>query len=295
MSGCAIYFDIAEAVTVLCFGSGTYGIHLATAAMTCYFAAKQAQNPSHLRWYYIYVGCLIVFSSVNYFICMALYFYGKEHPILYRFYSEPLRRVLFTIPELMAMLVSILCNSFLIYRCYIVWSGWKMWKAILLLPISLFFAALVTGLISIVGSGIMDMFLLRTYWPMVLGLNFTLTTLICIRILWLRRKLRVLLGPQHTNHMGRGWGIVALVVESSFIYTLVTSLGFIRTSPGSFPYVFSPVLVQTECIASELIILQIVLGRAMTKQWNSTVQTRTLINHECSQDVVPPYSTVAVL
>ena len=83
------------------------------------------------------------------------------------------------------------------------------------------------------------------YWSLTLFLNVLLTMLISGRIFWIRGRLRKLLGKEFSEMYGSN---MAIIVESSLLYTFVSMFGIIPmvTSNGTINYAFSPLLVQTE-------------------------------------------------
>lgn len=82
------------------------------------------------------------------------------------------------------------------------------------------------------------------YWAVSLAFNVSLTALIVGRLLWMRSKMCSVLGKE----FGRTYsGVAAILYESSLVYTLVVTIGYLTLpGPGGADNMFSPLLAQTE-------------------------------------------------
>ena len=82
------------------------------------------------------------------------------------------------------------------------------------------------------------------HWGLSLALNVTITGLIVGRLWGRRSKIRTAFGAEY----GRIYtGIVAILCESSLLYTLVITIGyFALPGPGGSNNMFNPLLAQSE-------------------------------------------------
>lgn len=177
--------------------------------------------------------------------------------------------------------VTLLAQSYLLYRCYLLQTGCP-WSRFLISGLSVL-------LVAVSGFGISNIifvcpdwrrfpdgfkpevpFLLpELFWGLSMGFNVSANVIIIGRLLWLRSKVCAALGNEYSRVYN---GLAAMLMESSLLYTLVLIVGY-KTLPGkggSYA-LFSPLITQTEAIASELIILRFALGRAISRQQVFTV------------------------
>lgn len=260
-------FDVAHTITLVCLGSIAYGLHLAVGSMTIYWVLREVRNGSYKR-HCLYIAMLAMLASINYFFAMINYLYKTKTKMEFPFHI---------VPDIAALIIAFSCNALLLYRCYVVWDSMKI---VLIFPVVALSTAIVYGCLQL-GQLEGHIAHMIAYWSITLFLNVLFTMLISGRIFWIRGRLRKLLGKDFSDMYGSN---MAIIVESSLLYTFVSVFGIIPmvTSNGQFNYAFSPLLVQTECIASELIILRLVVGSALPDQW--TTNTRV------TQDLGRSYS-----
>ena len=128
------------------------------------------------------------------------------------------------------------------------------------------------------------------YWGLSMALNITLSLLLILRLLSMQRTLRQVLGEDYARVYTK---IVSMSVESALPYALVSFIFIILYGIQNSAYVlFLPILVQVQvsfcslhsliptyqclrgcqqCIAPELIILQVTRGKA----WSNTTRPRS--------------------
>jgi hypothetical protein len=100
------------------------------------------------------------------------------------------------------------------------------------------------------------------YWLLALSFNIGLNALIILRLFRMRSKVRLALGNEYSQMYT---GVAAMLFESSLLYTIVLVIAYWALPEGGTANLFSPLVAQTECIASELIILRFALGRSLSK------------------------------
>ncbi|KIP09675.1 hypothetical protein PHLGIDRAFT_86270 [Phlebiopsis gigantea 11061_1 CR5-6] len=173
-----------------------------------------------------------------------------------------------TLGSAASILLTLLSDWLLIYRCYIVWdSNWL----VIAFPALLNVASGVMGILVCVYSGSpgSDFFAglaVKTelaFRGIVLGLNVIVTALICGRILYVAKGMRAALGHDAARTYTSA---AAIVIESALPYTLfgiayMVTLGV--NSPTSIFFLCFYVLLT--CIAPQMIILRVLMGRGWTK------------------------------
>ncbi|KAI0354393.1 hypothetical protein OH77DRAFT_496706 [Trametes cingulata] len=160
-----------------------------------------------------------------------------------------------------------------LYRCFVVWGDIR----VIIFPGILYLATAALGILTCYVSGKPNanffvgeaQQIALAYSTVVIGLNVTASTLICVRILFLTRQMRGALGSDSVKMYT---GAAALVIESALPYTLfgiayVVSLGI--NSPTSI--LFLSIYVMFTCISPQMIVLRVLMGRA----WSRETATRT--------------------
>ncbi|KAJ7466851.1 hypothetical protein B0H11DRAFT_2047950 [Mycena galericulata] len=100
-------------------------------------------------------------------------------------------------------------------------------------------------------------------WIVLVIIPIWLTALIAGRILYHRQTMINVLGPRYAKRYA---STSAIVIESAVPYTVISLILLgLYGSQNIAQNLFTPLLVQVECIAPELIILRVVLGRSWTK------------------------------
>jgi hypothetical protein len=144
------WFDYQTVIALVGLGSVAYGslfgcvvsdmadsslgIHIAIATMTIFFAARARRSVEHLKLYCYFIVALLGFSTINYFTSLAFYIYGQSIPYGATNSSQA-QTALVTIPEIMAIVVTILCNTLLVsfyqqkYACFPLSSIYTFWDA----------------------------------------------------------------------------------------------------------------------------------------------------------------------
>ncbi|KAI0742397.1 hypothetical protein C8Q80DRAFT_1258673 [Daedaleopsis nitida] len=182
------------------------------------------------------------------------------------------------------MLCNLLADMLLIHRLYIIWNS----KRIVILPVILWFAALGVsiGLLYESGRPNGDYFvgianIFGTCWNTItFALNFTVTVLICGRIIYVGRRV----GLPDTHHARVYTGAVAIVVESALPFT-VFSLAYVITfaMQSDVAIAFSFYSMFT-CISPQLITLRVLTRRAWTKDSGAQFMTSIQFNDDRTED-----------
>ncbi|TFK82244.1 hypothetical protein K466DRAFT_666628 [Polyporus arcularius HHB13444] len=172
-----------------------------------------------------------------------------------------------TLGSASSVVLSLMSDAFLIYRTYIVWNDWR----VAIFPSVLYCCSAVLGIMTCYYSGKpnADFFLglaaniALSYSSIVIGLNFTCTVLICVRILWVSGRLKQTLGREASRTYT---GAAALIIESMLPYTLF-GIAYVATLGVNHPtsILFLSLYVMFTCISPQMIILRVLLGRGWTK------------------------------
>ena len=179
---------------------------------------------------------------------------------------------------LSALFVTWAANGFMLYRCFIIWSK-EAW-VLLILPSLLYMAIIGNGIFGIYNLVQADnakgtSIFMRLHWSLSLSTNALISALIVARLLLAMHKMRQV--PGHSKGRNTPYlGIIAIVTESSLLYTLVVGIAYPIYGPtawlfqytGATENMVNPLLVQIECIAAEIIVLRFVRGQS----WNSTTR-----------------------
>ncbi|OSC98586.1 hypothetical protein PYCCODRAFT_1439097 [Trametes coccinea BRFM310] len=182
-----------------------------------------------------------------------------------------------TLGSAASIVLNLMSDGLLIYRCYIVWGDIR----VILFPALLYLATAALGILTcyVSGSPNADFFVGKaqqvalSYSSVVIGLNVIVSTLICARIFFLASRMRGALGYEAAKAYT---GAAALIVESALPYTLfgiayVVSLGL--NSPTSI--LFLSIYVMFTCISPQMIVLRVLMGRAWSRDSATKTATRT--------------------
>ncbi|GJE92355.1 hypothetical protein PsYK624_085090 [Phanerochaete sordida] len=173
------------------------------------------------------------------------------------------------------VLLTVMSDSLLIYRCYVVWNN----VAVVIFPIVLNVTSLALGIALCYFSGVpnSDFFaglashLALSFRCVVIGLNVLVSALICGRIAHLARAMRGALGADAARTYT---GAAALLTESAALYTLAGVAYVVALGIGSpLSIVFLSVYAMLTCVAPQMIIVRVLVGRG----WG-----RTTLESSCS-------------
>ncbi|PIL34553.1 hypothetical protein GSI_03331 [Ganoderma sinense ZZ0214-1] len=166
-----------------------------------------------------------------------------------------------------SVVLNIMSDGFLLYRCYIAWSDWR----VMLLPSFLYISSVCIGIGTSVITGLpnanffsgLSKYTALTYSCSVIALNVTVSALICLRLLLHARSIRGALGSRVAS---KYTGTVALLVESALPYTLF-GVAFVVTLGMEHPssILFLSIYVMFTCISPQMIVLRVVMGRSFSE------------------------------
>ncbi|KAF9228296.1 hypothetical protein BS17DRAFT_799667 [Gyrodon lividus] len=172
------------------------------------------------------------------------------------------------------ILLQLLSDGLLIYRCLVVWND----RRVLILPCFLWMAALGIGIVQLYVDGAPNgNFFVGiaarigvAYTSTSIALNIVLTCLICGRIMHHGRQTRKYLGPGSTTTY---YGVVSIIVESAIPYSL-SGIAFVvaYALTSDLTIFFLSIYVMFTCLSPQMLILRVASGRG----WNRNTATQTV-------------------
>ncbi|KAG6371316.1 hypothetical protein JVT61DRAFT_9787 [Boletus reticuloceps] len=255
-------------------GNIVYGIevYLYFKTMYIFLASGRARQKSD-KFYALF--STVVFSTKTLFVALVLminqtgWLVDQNHPP---------RRVAFAfldIAGLVDVILQLLTDALMIYRCRIVWDSLRA----ITIPVILWLATLATGIMYVWIRAVTftNPFDGRTakislaYYVISVSLTAILTCMICGRLIYYGRLMKKHIGPEHAAPY---FSTVMLIVESMLPYALagIALLGaFIARSPSAFTIL--EVYGFMMCISPQMLILRVAAGRAWREETIKPLQS----------------------
>lgn len=173
-----------------------------------------------------------------------------------------------TVPEIMAYLNMWLAGGLLLYRCYIIYSK-NYW--IIAFPFLLYFASIVTSIMTIINNTHPDILTHSIYsfmcYPISLSLTILLTFMIVMRLVLHGRAMQNAMGSGTSGTAGLWKTVLTTFIESYALHAISfiidEALGF---ADNPIVLVSDPIFSETQVIAPLLIILRVAQRRALTSE-----------------------------
>ncbi|KIJ60115.1 hypothetical protein HYDPIDRAFT_99320 [Hydnomerulius pinastri MD-312] len=165
-----------------------------------------------------------------------------------------------------SIILQLMGDGLLIYRCFIVWSDFR----VVIIPCLLWIATLVFGILECYFTGIPDGNFFAglaadigvVYYALAICLNVLVTSFICGRIITQGRRMDKHFGSEISNTY---FSAAALVIESALPYTLSGVAFLISFGLNSeISILFLSFYVMFTCVSPQMLILRVACGRA----WN---------------------------
>ncbi|KAJ7031732.1 hypothetical protein C8F04DRAFT_959966 [Mycena alexandri] len=246
-----------------------FGIHLVVFAMVTYHTLLLRTSTKSRIWVFwlVFNTLLFAIGTIN-LACSIRYnenawvneraYPGGPFNYLIEEQSVPF----ITLGNVASILASFMSDGLLLWRAGVLWRfAWY----IVVPPAMFFVACIILSVMVVIQLALPNVSLPQlslAVWIVLMLLPIWLTMLIAGRILYHRRTIINVLGPEYaTNYTG----ISAIVIESALPFTIISIvlLGLFG-GKSTAQNLFVPLLVQVECIAPEMIILRVVLGRSWT-------------------------------
>ncbi|KAK0244745.1 hypothetical protein EDD85DRAFT_732551, partial [Armillaria nabsnona] len=261
-------------------GAIAYGAQLVVAYLAIYHVLYGKRQK--FAWQYIaYITLLVIVSTTytagNIHACELtwidernypggppgfLYAQNRPQEFLYKQNHTPPLRV----AGAAAIIITFLADVCLLWRCYVVYhNNW----IVVVFPALILFSTATMGvlyLIQISSSSLGKITILAyvAYRSSSVTFNILVTFMMVIRLLLMRKRIRASLGPQY----GRLYtGLAALMIESALPHTVISILLIGLYCSNNVAYIlFVPLLTIVEAVTSELIILRVASGYALSKE-----------------------------
>ncbi|KZT08377.1 uncharacterized protein LAESUDRAFT_676421 [Laetiporus sulphureus 93-53] len=262
-------------------GAIAYGVHVLVFFSTLCWVIRQRANPWTCVLFvsasFILGSLTIIFNIRFNELAWIDYRNYPGGPLAFLQQEEyiPEDRVATVAPFLAAAL----SDGLLIYRCYVIWD--HRWS-IIMAPLAIYLSSIVMAVFfaiqfskpdgSLWNNATVDFSL--PYFALSMSLNVIVTTMLVVRLLYMRRRVASALGPEHGKMYT---SIAAIVVESALPYGVVSFIFLVSYGlQSNVSNLFLNLLVQVECMASEVITLRVARGRA----WTRSTLTDVLSNAE---------------
>ncbi|TBU37766.1 hypothetical protein BD309DRAFT_973321 [Dichomitus squalens] len=176
-----------------------------------------------------------------------------------------------------AVVLNMMTDGLLLYRCYVVWADVR----VIIFPLFLYLSTVPLGILALFVNAVesnarlwlggMQPYTLA-YTSVAISSNLLVSALICVRILFLARHTRAALGDE-AAHMYTN--AVALVVESALAYAVCGVVYVVVLAvQSSMSVMFASCYVMFTCLASQMIVLRVLMGRAWTQEAVARSTTR---------------------
>jgi len=246
-----------------------YGFHIAVFATVTYYTILSRSRLKSRIWIFWLVFNTLTFAmgTIN-LACSIRYnenawVNDREYPGgPFAYLLEQQALPFMTLSNTASILASFLSDGLLLYRAGVLWNF--TWY-IVVPPAAFFIACIVLSIMTVIQFALPNVTLpplSLAVWIVLMLLPMWLTALIAGRILYHRRAMIDALGPDYARNYT---GISAIVIESALPFTIISIvlLGLFGSN-NTAQNLFVALMVQVECIAPELIILRVVLGRSWT-------------------------------
>ncbi|KAI0821783.1 hypothetical protein BC628DRAFT_1464255 [Trametes gibbosa] len=172
-----------------------------------------------------------------------------------------------------SIVLNLLSDGLLIYRCWIIWDDIR----VVMFPIVLYLGTFSVGIVQLYESGRPNANYFAglakqlgiSYTSCVISLNLIVSGLIFGRILYLIRRVAHIVGVDREYTTA-----AAILVESAALYSLTGIAYLVSFAIESQTSIFFlSVYVMMTCIAPQMIILRVVVGRAWTRERSAMTST----------------------
>ncbi|KAJ7716618.1 hypothetical protein B0H16DRAFT_1741143 [Mycena metata] len=246
-----------------------FGIHLVVFAMVTYYTLRLRTAVKWRIWVFWLVFNTVLFAMGTINLACSIR-YNENAWVNDRAYpGGPFNYLIeqgslpfMTLGNVASILASFMSDGVLLWRAGVLWDfAWY----IVVPPAMFFVACIVLSVMTVIQLALPNVpfpQLSLAVWIVLMLLPIWLTILIAGRILYHRKTIVNVLGPEHaTNYTG----ISAIVIESALPFTIISIvlLGLFGNK-NIAQNLFIPLLVQVECIAPEMIVLRVVLGHSWT-------------------------------
>ncbi|EJC99624.1 uncharacterized protein FOMMEDRAFT_93135 [Fomitiporia mediterranea MF3/22] len=254
-------------------GGIAYGIHLAVFATTVNFLVK-VPSRGKISWPYLtFVVALLACGTIQLAVLIKtdemMFIDDRNYPggpIAFGMadFSDPIQ----TTGDAAYIIANILADGVLIYRIFVLWGRNYL---ILGIPVLSYFAIIALGILVVYqaaqpGANLWihsEIPIVVPYWSLSIALNIVITLAIAYRMLKSRRTVIQTLGQEHSKIYT---SVTSMLIESAALYS-VTGIVYIvcYARNSTIQNAVLPIMDQVVCIAPELIVMRVALGRAWSR------------------------------
>ncbi|KAJ7624296.1 hypothetical protein DFH06DRAFT_1059142 [Mycena polygramma] len=248
-----------------------FGIHIAVFTTVVYYTLRSRSLNDKSRLWIFWIGfntLLFALGTIN-LACSIAYnenawVNDRNYPGgPFNYLIEQGNLPFVTLGNVASILASFFSDGMLLWRAGVLWNfAWY----IVVPPAMFFLACIILSVMVVIQLAIPTAPLpplSLAVWIVLMILPIWLTILIAGRILYHRQTMLDTLGPEFSKNYA---SISAIVVESAIPFTIISIvlLGLFGDN-NTAQNLFIPLMVQVECIAPEMIVLRVVMGRAWAK------------------------------
>lgn len=247
-----------------------YGIHIVVfATVTYYILLNRSMGKSRMWIFWLVFNALLFAMGTINLACVIRFnenawVNDREYPGgPFSYLIEQQSLPFMTLGNVASILASFLSDGLLLYRAGVLWNfAWY----IIVPPAMFFIACIILSVMTVIQLALPTVALpplSLAVWVVLMIMPVWLSALIAGRILYHRKTMVKVLGAQYARNYA---GISAIIIESAIPFTVISIvlLGLFGDS-NTAQNLFIALMVQVECIAPELIILRVVMGRSWTK------------------------------
>jgi len=245
---------------------------------TCLYYTLDRKNWRNVSWFtttYITVmyglAAVYFWASVEYTIDMYINDRGIPGGPLGYATTVADTTELFT-GSLVFVIINVLGDALLTFRCYMVWNRAKL---VMIIPVLTYCAQVVCGALTVQSSSALVVTL--PYFGLSTALNVLLTLMIAGKLLWARRSIVAALGTQHASLYT---SVAAMVIESAFLNAVASSTNIALLATGNIAAnIALGTQSQVMCICPMLILIRVARGHAYSKEAITAASTHIDFSH----------------
>ncbi|KAH8104315.1 hypothetical protein DFH11DRAFT_1519658 [Phellopilus nigrolimitatus] len=261
-------------------GGVAYGVHLSIFVATTYWMTH-ARSRSKISWPFlafactmlalgtIQVGCNTKFDEMMFIDDRNIP--GGPDAWLETMYDVPVD----DLGNTAYIVANFLADGVLLYRLFVVWNNYF----VVVIPFLTYLASTALSILTLYqlalpGASLWSkttVVFALPYWSLTIALNIVMTLGISVRLLFLWRLEINTFGIEQSES-NLYTSVVSMVIESGAMYS-ITGLVFIicYARNSNVQNIVLPVLGQVMCIAPDLILLRVALGRAWTNDTSTQI------------------------
>lgn len=256
-------------------GAAAFGIHATIFSIAAYYILKAKFSIRGTLWL-VYLVVLLILGAINLSCNINFneltWIDERNYPGgPLGFINEQQALPVNSLGNAAANAITLLVDSLIIYRCYVVWNTW----IVIVVPSLMLLAAIIMAIFRTTAAAQPSASLLAAtavkfgipYWSLSMALNMIVTILIVGRLWFARKRIQEVMGKGHGQMYT---GVAAMVIESAAPYAISSFILIILYGLKDTGFVLLiPTFCQVQCISTALIIARVNSGRA----WSTSTMT----------------------